>query len=441
MNFVLENNVLCQVHTQCLAAATTIRLKPLTGVPPWKMPPNVTALQPYGTLTLMDRLDKSAAKIEIVWYSSRTDNGDGTYTYTILRAQEGTTARQWEVGEYAAQIPTAAGLFDGLAYSAGTLKSTYKLGIDITPLYPLHAMNRAATTGFAVLGSLDVTNNAGGTNFTRFTVGQVATNILFIDCADQANAKGALGLQAYGGKVAIGGATAPETLTVWGHAAPGTDNANTCGTSGLRWSAVWAANGTIQTSDGRDKVAVRASPLGLSFIEALRPVAYRWAVGGYDMVVEESVELVEEQETADVEEARWRIDIEGGKAVRREVRERVAVPLVDLVGVVDEAGEPVRDGDGRQFFHEAPRMRKVERVVRREVPVARPGRRQHFGLLAQDVRAAAEAAGVDFGGLVQVDPSDPASELALRYDQFVAPLIAAVQELSARVRALEQRKP
>ena len=46
-------------------------------------------------------------------------------------------------------------------------------------------------------------------------------------------------------------------------------------------------------------------------------------------------------------------------------------------------------------------------------------------------------AGPDFAGHVLGDPSDPESEQGLRYDAFIAPLIAAVQELAKRVGALE----
>ena len=61
---------------------------------------------------------------------------------------------------------------------------------------------------------------------------------------------------------------------------PATDNAMTLGASGARWSAVWAATGTIQTSDARQKTAIEPSDLGLDFILALEPVKYRWLVGG-----------------------------------------------------------------------------------------------------------------------------------------------------------------
>ena len=135
---------------------------------------------------------------------------------------------------------------------------------------------------------------------------------------------------------------------------PATDNATTLGASGARWSAVWAATGTIQTSDSRQKTDIAPTDLGLDFILALQPVSYRWIVGG----IEDHFE--------------------------------------------------------------------------------RPGRRTHYGLIAQQVKAALDAAGcADFAGYVQADPDNPDSDLGLRYDAFIAPLIAAVQELAGRVKALE----
>lgn len=61
---------------------------------------------------------------------------------------------------------------------------------------------------------------------------------------------------------------------------PASDNTVTLGASGARWSAVWAATGTIQTSDARQKTDIEPSDLGLDFILALQPMKYRWLVGG-----------------------------------------------------------------------------------------------------------------------------------------------------------------
>jgi hypothetical protein len=64
---------------------------------------------------------------------------------------------------------------------------------------------------------------------------------------------------------------------------PATDNAVSLGsgpTGPFRFSAVWAANGTIQTSDERDKTDVVNAQLGSDFIKSLRPVSYKWIEGG-----------------------------------------------------------------------------------------------------------------------------------------------------------------
>jgi hypothetical protein len=160
---------------------------------------------------------------------------------------------------------------------------------------------------------------------------------------------------------------------------PATDDAYTLGASGIRWSSVWAVNGTIQTSDGRDKQDVENCSLGLSFINSLRPVSYKWKVG------------------------------------RKEVVRQV-----------------FRDNNGEEVDPSAEGAIPSEFIVE---DVA--GSRTHFGLIAQEVKSALPN-DVDFGGWILTDKSDPSSQQALRYDQFIAPLIKAVQQLSDRLETLEQ---
>ncbi|MGH8542835.1 MAG: tail fiber domain-containing protein [Gammaproteobacteria bacterium] len=69
----------------------------------------------------------------------------------------------------------------------------------------------------------------------------------------------------------------------------------------------------------------------------------------------------------------------------------------------------------------------------------RPGRRLHYGLIAQEVKAALDAAGVD--------PMDagfwtqsPAGEQALSYSELTIPLLRAVQELASEVAALKAER-
>ena len=69
-----------------------------------------------------------------------------------------------------------------------------------------------------------------------------------------------------------------------------------------------------------------------------------------------------------------------------------------------------------------------------------PGKRTHYGLLAQEVKTAYEECGAtDFAGWVLLDTSDPDSQQALRYDQFISPLIKAVQEQQEMIDQLKTK--
>lgn len=164
-----------------------------------------------------------------------------------------------------------------------------------------------------------------------------------------------------------------------GDISPLADNAQSNGISGLRWSSIWSANGTIQTSDARTKTDVFDSVLGLGFINALRPVSYKFIVGGTDVV--------------------------------RQV---------------------YRDANGNECEYDAEGATPAEIIT-----IDKPGTRTHWGLLSQEVKSVVDAYGVDFAGWVLTNKDDPSSQQALRYDQFIAPLIKAVQELSNRVNELE----
>ena len=163
---------------------------------------------------------------------------------------------------------------------------------------------------------------------------------------------------------------------------PLTDNtydlgiAQTGPTFNRRWKKIYSNSTTISSSDARLKTDISDTPLGLDFINALRPVNYRWINGG------------------------------------------------NLI-VKDEQGNPIYEGEDKN----GKPIAKVE-------PQA--GKRLHYGFLAQEVKQALDASGVeDFAGWVQDDLSDPDSTQSLSYEQFIAPLVKAVQELTNRVKQLE----
>lgn len=67
-----------------------------------------------------------------------------------------------------------------------------------------------------------------------------------------------------------------ETHMFGGQIIPDGDNQWSCGSSARRWSAVYAGNGVIQTSDIRMKKNIHELPYGLAEVLQLRPVGYNW---------------------------------------------------------------------------------------------------------------------------------------------------------------------
>ena len=118
------------------------------------------------------------------------------------------------------------------------------------------------------------------------------------------------------------------------------------------------AYGAVQNrSDARDKADIRDTVLGLGFINALRPVDFRWDYR---------------------EDYGW-----GGK-----------------------------DGSKKRA-------------------------RFHHGIIAQELKAACDSAGVEFGGLQDHSLVGGRDVLSVGYAELVGPLIKAVQELSAEVDSLK----
>jgi Chaperone of endosialidase len=78
------------------------------------------------------------------------------------------------------------------------------------------------------------------------------------------------------GNVGIGVTAPADKLTVAGVVTPSLDNTYSLGKSTARWLAVYAANGTIQTSDARLKTNIEPLNYGLKEVMLMRPVRYNW---------------------------------------------------------------------------------------------------------------------------------------------------------------------
>jgi len=162
---------------------------------------------------------------------------------------------------------------------------------------------------------------------------------------------------------------------------PAVDNSVDLGKSFMRWDDVYATNSTINTSDRNLKEQIVDSNLGLDFICRLNPVSYKWK------------DTVQKYYTRD------------------------------------------EDTDEKILVEEEKTHSRI-----------------HYGLIAQDVEEVMTTLGMtrnDFAGFCAntdqtVFQSEPVETLGLRYNEFISPLIKAVQELKsenddlkARIEALE----
>lgn len=68
-----------------------------------------------------------------------------------------------------------------------------------------------------------------------------------------------------------------QEYIMWsGYFAPARDDENTLGLVDQRWSTIYSSNGTINTSDARDKKNIEELDYGLETLMKLKPVSYEW---------------------------------------------------------------------------------------------------------------------------------------------------------------------
>ena len=100
----------------------------------------------------------------------------------------------------------------------------------------------------------------------------------------------------------------------------------------------------------------------------------------------------------------------------------------------------VEDGEEPEYIEEEyTETVTKERLVAATKDGSRARTRFHHGLIAQEVKTAADAQGVDFAGYQDHSIAGGTDVLSVGYSELIAPLIKAVQELSAENAALNQR--
>lgn len=290
-----------------------------------------------------------------------------------------------------------------------------------------------------------------------------SSNAPFIDFHSSASATDYdARIQASGGTASIGAGALTVTAAtfVTNEHRPNVDNTYNLGTAAFGWKEVFADNGVINTSDARKKENVQTidGNKALTFLNALNPVTFKYR----DYTVEEVIETEEQDVPVTRDEEYFRDERQGEQFVR--VKKIRQVPVMREIPIVDESGKLVmeaiidykRDADGNLIMdaHGKPIKNgvatrpavKLVPVTERKLVSKKAGaasehihKRTHWGLIAQQVEAALGTCGMtteDFGGFIRDESVD---YYGLRYEQFIAPLIAAVQELAAEVKELKTK--
>ena len=161
-------------------------------------------------------------------------------------------------------------------------------------------------------------------------------------------------------------------------------------------------------SDVRDKADVRDTALGLQFINALRPVDFKWDYReDYrtqpPMQVHKPAELQADASDAD--------------------RVKHAHDVAQHDAYVQQHASWVQSNRLGSITHDGSKKRN----------------RYHHGLIAQEVETVLQNAGIDFGGYQNHAIAGGDDVKSIGYAELIAPLIKAVQELAAKVTALENR--
>jgi hypothetical protein len=169
------------------------------------------------------------------------------------------------------------------------------------------------------------------------------------------------------------------------------------------------AYGAVQDrSDIRDKTDIRDTTLGLEFVNSLRPVDFKWDMREdyrpeAPALVSKPIEL--KTDASDEDKAKYSEELAAYEA---------------YIVLKDKWLEDVKLSN---ITHDGSKKRN----------------RFHHGLIAQEVKLVLQSKGIDFGGLQDHSINGGDDVFSIGYIELIAPLIKAVQELSAKVEELESK--
>ena len=254
------------------------------------------------------------------------------------------------------------------------------------------AKSGGAFTTDIIVNELTV-GRGGGNSVGNAVIGKSAlrdntTGFFNTACGYEALIKNTTGYRNTGiGRYALGNNTTFNNCSGFGY------NAQVTGLNQVQLgdsSTTTYTYGTVQNrSDIRDKADVRDTALGLDFINALRPVDFRWDMREDYRQDAPNADDFDSEDDYKSAQAQW---LESVK-----------------LGNIEHDGTHKRS-------------------------------RYHHGLIAQEVKSVIDTAGIDFGGFQDHKLSGGDDVLSLGYEELIAPLIKAVQELTARIDILESKE-
>ena len=268
----------------------------------------------------------------------------------------------------------------------------------------------AGTTDFTLIGAA---NSLVGTVFTATGVGSGTGT-----AAGNASNNTALGYQAlYANEVYLNVTGVGANTAVTG------SNQVQLGDS----ATTTYAYGAIQDrSDIRDKADVRDTTLGLAFIESLRPVDFKWDK-------REDYRTLPPIKPAYLEKPAYpervdslQLEDESGEDYQTRVDAEFKV-ITDEVDARYEADKAVIDAEF-SIIHDA--WLETNKLANITHDGSKKRNRYHHGVIAQEVPA-------EFGGLQNHALKGGDDVWSVGYEEFIAPLIKAVQELSVENKLLK----
>jgi hypothetical protein len=167
--------------------------------------------------------------------------------------------------------------------------------------------------------------------------------------------------------------------------------------------------GAVQNrSDERDKTEIKNTELGLDFLNALRPVDFKWDMRE-DYRPEAPVFVAKPEELKE----------DASEEEKSKYAEKLAAHEAYLV----LKNKWLEDVKLANITHDGSKKRN----------------RFHHGLIAQEVKSVLDAKGIDFGGFQDHSIKGGDDVLSIGYVELIAPMLKAIQELSAKVAELEAK--